>query len=1041
MLNKVVAQLIVLSLLMQSFATLADDSRQEVVPLKPMSSSSLFSLQLSNSELAIPTYLTNVGEYTCDAPWAGLEELTNLEKGLIVNCWENPPELGAEDNKRFAYEQKVCHCLNTSKHQAITDTMKSRVMLDNYQRFGEDEDSRLERNLEDLHEKMATYRNGLGFNAYSLAPDDDVLKFFDNGPVIDNYYAEGRRALEEHRASESSNSKSRGRSSRKSNIDGYKSLDQEEDSDKGGAAIVTGYHKLKSLRANASRGSKKDNAIDVESERQEHEAADKRLEAFFNNPPELNKSLFQPSKLDLENGQCRGPAEFLAKRRYPQYSLNNPIKENFVEANWNYKKLETRYLELISRRDPKTAKELNEIKGRMLFLSRNPMLKSLFSIDFDITGLQKRRKFSDEEMVGINDAFKMSTEELKKEKERAFNLVKDMMKGCSRNLTNSYIGTQDGKKRKECFDESADSRLNYDAGMKDIFSNPRIGILTKLESEKEVHAIADEFNKKQKVKTGVAYKGFDEFLGMDAFKTRDIKSCQKKHKSNLIECVHIYAEVCPLVSEAIDLRNKNNYDKVDDVFNDNIAELMKDNFNTDFSGPNANEDFRRYNEILCSKKRDLTDRKEDLSFFDWRKERCGTSTTGICGSDSVATDKLYKEFIEGVKSNKGDYVAAPPAISDVGSLLGGGGRVGYAGYRGAGGSRGNTRSSEISTTEVAKSVTAPIATPSGASAPIDENLNATTVENTVGPNMGMMPFMNPLFSQLPAEGEKLTEADKENIRTLAEEEVARDRKDLASARDTEEKTRLEERLKLMEGLLSQKSDNEKKYQDLLSQLNQRLVDKGNGSTQDATVAQQSSLKNMKRTPASSQVSQGFSDDEQTDRPRVQVPTFEQRTNTAGSSGQTTAGQASSFRSSSVAGAARSSTGAGTNSALLDAAIARGKASSDGAAIIIQDVDRSTATALESTANASQQIALSVPANVYAQFQSENVEVLRRYKDQILSKVDDDQPVRLVVKNGEQSLNVVVMKRNGTLVFMPPRVFSLKGLKQQLQSSTQSPLGM
>lgn len=1003
--------------------------------------------RMSLRPIRIPIPIEYQTDYACEDPSLALTNLDDVSKGVVVNCWENPPSLDADDNEKFAYQAGICNCLNSSRQRAVKSIMSASF------RSSQGENAvlnYLDKNFDKLQLQLDNFRNGLNSNMFQFTGYEKDIGLFDPSLLVSRTFGRIREQSHLDGQAQTLVATPDGSGVDKRSLE---STQKDYLSDAHEFYLLSKENTNGTIRRLAARGSdfvaragstvetlvgKLNAPADNAAIEQVESEVEKKYSEFISRPANKNNDLIKDPPLDIEGGQCKTARHFIKHQGYPQYNFNKKLEASDLgEDQWDYNKLKAEFKLLSERKDPATIDKAATIRGKLLFLSRNPALKHLLAADLDDKSRWNRRHFNQQEMQDIELAKSKldAVGGIKRIKKDAIAMISKMVNSCSSFKNND--------ERANCLNKESDTKKEYDDKMNAIFSDDSVSYLTNMQSRFEIPQLFKDFNDNMKDDLGrlqneVPFDRYEKFMGHSDIVRVSPEDCEINASNDLATCVEKYASLCPIISNVMKKRAEHKVEKFDPVFNDDLDKIMANNFNTEFKGPNANPDYKSYLEHNCKKPYPKKGSRGEESFNDNYLRICGQRRTGDCSLDPANIERMYQEYAKGHKLDRQATASSGVQTNESANLDNI--PTEAASFSDWQKSRGGSNARSYSSNESLSEKTAVTPSLSGLSAPLEDAGVSSTSTSEAGTDMGMMPMMNPLFSQLPAEGEKLSEEDKENIRTLAEEEVARDRRELASTTNSAEKSRLEERLKLMEDLLSQKSESEKKYQELLSQLNQRLADVESGKTQVASRAQQASS-NQRRAPASAPVqSNSTSSSDDQERSRIQVPNLDQRTNTAGSNGQTTAGQASAFKSSS-AGSARSSSGSGANSALLDAAIARGKASSDGAAIIVQEVDRGTATAIENTANAGQQIALNVPANVYAQFQSENVEVLRRYKDQILKNVEEDQPVRLVVKNGQQSLNIVVIKRNGNLVFMPPRVFSLKSLNQQLQSTTRSPSGI
>lgn len=1028
---------IFLSIVMMLSAAWADDTDDRVVCIEDF-------------QLPKIDFMETMKELNLGMCWSTSEMTTNFEESYSqqVGRARLPVDIR---NKKLDY--KTCKCLKSSSYEDVTETMNSGVFYHQAKNSNsKDAIANLNHNLYGLKDKFEDQLNAIAVQA-SLVGDADMVKdlrndlprklFQDIKETVINVKESKSKGTQPKRARGSSDS-SRSLELQHQEAQHQEALAQrlEENS-----AIPVGTDAMTGAVIGAAAGKV---AIE-EAKKNVGSSFDTLVNFLENNVPNTDSRAYSDS--ELGGNQCVGMREFMALKQLPSdksiyAELSTTSLENFNEKNWDIEFLKTEFKKLTSlKADERLANKdkIVNLRAKIRFLNRNPLIQNFFRATKDNKSFYDGAKKSSSEREETEKVY--AAVDLAAKKKELFGILKGVIPN-----TNACK-----KGHRSCLKDfnNRDVSAKFQESIAKFFVDDKdVKVISKTENEKRAYSVLNSFINDESSylpspsDTKMSYSQIQDQYRSLTGDTSDVTECRQSGR-NLENCIKKYAAYCSLLEPVWEQQRNNWFDSQvnDPLLVDDIDDLIKKDLDLT---PESNEEFKQFNYDVCEagyEKGNILLGKDTKSFNSWRREYCTQRTATNCGRDVASYKRLREQFFKEYDDPLNDddrtrfMVNILNGSKEVKSLTPSEVRTVESGSSTSVAEivrrpQRNNTSSVVESTNV-KLDTPVLSTPSGLSEAVTEDLGPSMMNDK---SATTMPVMNPLYSQLPAEGEKLTEADKENIRSLAEDEIARDRKELAAAKNPEEKEALEERLKLLEELLSQKSDNEKKYQDLLSQLNQRLADVESGKAQESFNSQQENS-NQRRAPASTtgQYSSPVTSDDQ-ERARIQVPTLDQRVNSAGTAGQSSTSQASSFSSPS-SGRARSSSGSGANSALLDAAIARGKASSDGAAIIIQEVDRGTATAIENTANVSQQIALNVPANVYAQFQSENVEVLRRYKDQILRNVEEDQPVRLVVKNGQQSLNVVIMKRNGNLVFMPPRVFSLKSLNQQLQSTTRSPSGM
>ncbi|WPU63439.1 hypothetical protein [Peredibacter starrii] len=90
-------------------------------------------------------------------------------------------------------------------------------------------------------------------------------------------------------------------------------------------------------------------------------------------------------------------------------------------------------------------------------------------------------------------------------------------------------------------------------------------------------------------------------------------------------------------------------------------------------------------------------------------------------------------------------------------------------------------------------------------------------------------------------------------------------------------------------------------------------------------------------------------------------------------------------------------------------------------MIASDAETPILKSMSNAASGTNDYSISVPAADYMGFESQNVETLKRYQEKLLSSMDSNQPVRMVVKSDKKEpLEFFVVKEGSKLFFKPVR---------------------
>ena len=898
-------------------------------------------------------------------------------------------------------ELDVCECLDDHprfkiKRSAINikiQTTDAYITMRDY-----------EKNLDGISRRLASQRNGMMFQTSTLSENPNFAAEYNSGKAA------------EELTTMLSNTRGRGslNNLRGQSVDAAKN------------ALDLGF-----------------SAEDRENKRQINEGISEALKNF--KVPEANENLLKEEV--FAEGQCISSREYLAFRQLPSdgefYKFVST--HNFNEKDWDYSQLERELRDLTrgtleERRSRKD--QILSIKSRMRFLNRNPMLKNLFAANKNDNEAHYQNANFSREKKAIWDNHTAWTS-LGSNKAKLFDLIKGLSpdKNCD-------------MRKPECLSSASIQKKvqDYRNGLANLFSQKDVVEMTKMEAEKdmfrEVASIGspDMFNIPEKAQSlEDAERLFAQSRpnnvapihceGMDV----DVEKCEIS-----------YGSFCKQVRDAY--RNASDEDGNMEDLGFNLGLDYMDNFNPDIK---TNASFKNFNDEICNSERmnQNTNPISRSTFKDFSENYCRTNASApICREKSAEnTQALRTLFLDKFPSRPSDNpmfeavkITAfnqfiknneiPKIDSNVvrnivnarsettrsqGNLISGESFINNPGRLSSSTPVITKPSKDLPSSTVASSSSS---TFESATVANDSFVNSALSSSVIAPQS---------FIEKVSQQEVTSEDDRERIRSMAEEEISRTKREAASATDQLQRDNLESRMKFMEQLLAQKTENESKYQQLIDQLNKKLDNQASPQVANHKASTEAEEKKVNKA-----VSNSFNVDSETQN-RAPANINENVTS------YTTAGSTAGTASVSGSNGTKAMSGRGAssfNSALLEAQESKaGKVqkSADGSIVIASDANSPALQAMGSAANSVSDYSLSVPAQDYAGFEAQNMETLKRYQEKLLGSMESNQPVRVFVKAAnKEPLEFYVVKDGDRLFFKPVRKTgaTLEALKEVVKKN-------
>ena len=519
--------------------------------------------------------LRTTGQSLSVDPYCAPEDKDSLSSQLIPKCWEKKSPLDeakvSSEAQLLKNDHEICQCLrdpNRTKLESIRQLMMAGSII------LQDEDSEENRieifkdNVRALQVELKQQRDGLGFSAYAMSQD---TKFT-------NAYLQPSTATSDiaHTAPLTS--------------------------------CLNGVCKLDGGRHNQ--------VDDQDKEIQ-------KIISKFNVPENVDDALFKDKVFHPD--QCISAREYLAFTQLPSDNLlKEKIKktslDSFDENGWNHFELLNQYDQQMSLSDQKKNKnKIMELKAKLIFLNRNPMIKTLLAADTDMSLVEKNKNISGDKKREIQRKFSSLNGSLPSMKKELLKILKEFVKN-----KNSMSGVSDYQKK-----------------LKRFFVKPVVGELIEIEFEKQEYKkmsmIKDPENFRPR--NNLSHKSVvDRFIAKTGLGNPN--DCNSE-KLEIMDCVNIYSRYCKVLDKSMVQVSRAERNP---AFVDDLRESTMNDFNPDF---NTNSDFKRYNNLICGMKRSKSSNKNDsIDFFTYKYRKCRLRITGDCDNSPESLIALRKKFVK-----------------------------------------------------------------------------------------------------------------------------------------------------------------------------------------------------------------------------------------------------------------------------------------------------------------------------------------------------------------------------------------------------------
>lgn len=375
--------------------------------------------------------------------------------------------------------------------------------------------------------------------------------------------------------------------------------------------------------------------------------------------PELEKTEEVNSaylKTSLSSEQCISGKEFVTFKSFPDENVFKELSSStFRPDAWDYNKIRARYDEIMGL-SPKSREqhkeEISLLKSKIIYLSANPLIKTIFSGVENSATEKNTNHISDENFKGQLIKV-MDKNNLGKAKAELFKMLQD------------YAAV-----KKKCFGKPGNclEQASKDGGtskfvsqLGEFYSRKEIALTEKFINDHRTATVEEA--KKKEIKPENYTRNL--LLGHFAQNNPGIlspSSCLGKSNINSKECAEIFVRYCPVAYSGLQAMEENN---MDDVLKDNIDEQIVATF--DITDLDKNEEFQKLNEEICHTPRKVDKRDaKGVTFFDFKKDFCGVvPAPAECSSnDPEALRKIRSAYLAKFKEPSSSNAIAFNDISE-----------------------------------------------------------------------------------------------------------------------------------------------------------------------------------------------------------------------------------------------------------------------------------------------------------------------------------------------------------------------------------------
>lgn len=566
-------------------------------------------------QIDLSGYIFSDSGYSCDSLPQSLEVIKNITDEANV-CFSK--KIPPSEKAKYTQEQllkadaELCKCLGQSTYTSIQDLMKEGQKKSNGFRTNEEIQRDVKENIYNMVAKVATLQDGMMFQSHMLfGGDRKISKSRINsatysGNFINTLFKNGGAAAETIKAS--------------GHRVAMKALDV---AGRGGSPMMPAFLGLNEFK-------KENNALKPIITK-----ALSQIELKTNSVELLAEPEFAP-------GQCMGAKEYFSYRQFPmdkQFYGSLRDETTFDPKRWDFKALENR-LKALATETNRNEAEVTDIKLRLRFLYRNPLMKNLFSANDDFDDYAEAKKLDSAKKRHLES---VSKNILSKKKQELFEIIKN------------HVAPKDPScfsKDFACRNNAVKNVSSYDSAIKKFFNDPNISLLTTAQAEKsamaEVNNLIENPIPPQVLPTSqkeLENQVFNSMLNNGAPHPDECSLAVSMHEGKELNpaCVYTYSTYCPMLDKVKDQIASKEID-VTRISRDLSLETTS-MFEPDIE---KNIDLKTTNNQLCNFKRKPKNGGPEQSFNGFHEDFCRKNKSDkLCANRSyeniMALRKMYNE--------------------------------------------------------------------------------------------------------------------------------------------------------------------------------------------------------------------------------------------------------------------------------------------------------------------------------------------------------------------------------------------------------------
>lgn len=341
------------------------------------------------------------------------------------------------EEEKLARDKKVCDCLYQSKFEPIKQMMEGERKKTLSAKKNDEIEADIKKNMMEMISRVTTLQDGMMFQSHVL--------YYDKGRTINR----GTDPSSMYGTGFVNDLFKRGGAVRKEMVARGHEISERA---------------IKSVGRGASFMGLKDN------HKAENQQLKDQLTSVLSNVQVKSNAESLLAERDFKPGQCIGAKEFFSYKQFPEdenFYLSLGNENDFDEDNWNHRKLEKEFQELIA--DPQTNKQrIDQIKGRLKFLNRNPLIKNLFAAKNNFSEYASKKGLNSDMTAKLQAAAKNSDQR----KKQLFGLINEFVKPKKTPCENN-----------NCRLEALGNAKAFDNKMRQLFAQPDVALVVSAQAE------------------------------------------------------------------------------------------------------------------------------------------------------------------------------------------------------------------------------------------------------------------------------------------------------------------------------------------------------------------------------------------------------------------------------------------------------------------------------------------------------------------------------------------------------------------------------